>query len=135
MAYMHSEITDVILGAFYDVYNYFGYGFLEKVYRKALVIEIGKRGLAVADEVKIPVYYHDALIAEYYADLIVADKVLVELKAADALAKEHEAQLLNYLGATTYEVGLLLNFGPEPQKIRKAYDNHRKGAMRWQTKS
>jgi len=70
VAYKHSEITDVILGAFYDVYNYFGYEFLEKVYQKALVLEIRKRGVTVADEVKIPVYYHDALIAEYRADLI-----------------------------------------------------------------
>lgn len=135
MAYKHSEITSVILGAFYDVYNYFGYGFLEKVYQKAMILEIRKRGLAVDYEVNIPVYYHGALIADYYADLIVADKVLVELKAVNALLDEHEAQLLNYLRATTYEVGLLLNFGPKPGHKRKAYDNSRKGAMKWQNQS
>ena len=70
-------------------------------------------------------------MGEYFADLLVAGVVIVEIKAVRTLAPEHEAQLLNYLKATPYEVGLLLNFGPEPQIKRKAYDNTRKGAMAW----
>lgn len=77
------------------------------------------------------VYYDGQVVGEYFADLLVASAVIVEIKAVRTLAPEHEAQLLNYLKATPYEVGLLLNFGPTPQVKRKAYDNARKGAMAW----
>jgi GxxExxY protein len=131
MTYKHTEITDKIISAFYTVYNTLGYGFLEKVYRNAMTIELRKQGLAVVPEAPIHVYYDGQVVGEYFADLLVADAVLVELKAARQLADDHEAQLLNYLKATPYEVGLLLNFGPKPDLKRKAYDNSRKGSMLW----
>jgi GxxExxY protein len=127
----HAEITEKILAAFYLVYNTLGYGFLEKVYRNAMAIELKRMGIPVISEAKIEVYYDGEVVGEYFADLLVADKIIVELKAVKELASEHEAQLLNYLKATPYEVGLLLNFGPAPQKKRMAFDNHRKGSMKW----
>jgi GxxExxY protein len=82
-------------------------------------------------QAEIKVYYAGVVVGEYYADLLVADAVIVEIKAVRALLKEHEAQLLNYLKATPYEVGLLLNFGPKPEIKRKVYDNERKGGLGW----
>jgi GxxExxY protein len=107
-----------------------GYGFLEKVYEKAMVIELTKLGLEVVPQAGIHVYYAGQKVGEYHADLLVADRVIVELKAARALSQEHEAQLLNYLKAT-YKVGLLLHFGPKPDIKRKVYDNERKGSLGW----
>ncbi len=125
----HSDITDKILHAFYKVvYPQLGYGFLEKVYENALVIALTAMGLKVQQQVKIAVYFQEQVVGEYFADLLVEDVVIVELKAVSRLLAEHEAQLLNYLRATPYEVGLLLNFGPKPQFIRKAFDNSRKTA-------
>ncbi|MDL1910701.1 GxxExxY protein, partial [Chloroflexi bacterium CFX6] len=112
----HSDITDKILHAFYKVvYPQLGYGFLEKVYENALVIALTAMGLKVQQQVKIAVYFQEQVVGEYFADLLVEDVVIVEIKAVSRLLAEHEAQLLNYLRATPYEVGLLLNFGPKPQ--------------------
>ena len=123
----HSEITDKVLHAFYKVvYPQLGYGFLEKVYENALVIALTAMGLKVQQQVKIIVYFQGQIVGEYFADLLVEEAVIVELKAVSDLLLEHEAQLLNYLRATPYEVGLLLNFGPKPQFARKAFDNSRK---------
>ncbi len=123
----HRDITDKILHAFFKVvYPQLGYGFLEKVYENAMVIALTAMGLKVQQQVKIAVYFQEQIVGEYFADLLVEDVVIVELKAASRLLLEHEAQLLNYLRATPYEVGLLLNFGPKPTFARKAYDNERK---------
>jgi GxxExxY protein len=127
--YKHSEITEKILAAFYKVYNTLGYGFLEKVYENALAIELRRMGLHVVQQEPITVYYAGEVVGEYFADLTVQGRVLVEIKAARNLAAEHEAQLLNYLKATPYEVGQLLNFGPKPQHMRRAFDNTRKEWM------
>ena len=127
----HKDITELIIKAFYMVYNTLGYGFLEKVYQNALVIELRKLGLEVIPEACIKVYYNGQVVGEYFADLLVAGLVIVEIKAVRTLAPEHEAQLLNYLKATPYEVGLLLNFGPKPQIKRKVYDNELKGGLSW----
>ncbi len=127
----HADVTDVILSAFYEVFNHLGYGFLEKVYENALAAELRMRGLSVGQQVPIPVYYKERLVGEYVADLVVEGKVLVELKACKEICEEHEAQLLNYLKATAFEVGLLLNFGPKPTFKRKAFDNNRKGSLSW----
>ncbi len=124
--YKHTELTEKIIEIFYRVYNKLGYGFLEKVYENAMVIECKKEGIPVTAQSEIIVYYDNEVIGEYYADLLVDNKVIVEIKAAKGLAEEHEAQLLNYLKATNIEVGLLLNFGPEPKIKRKAFDNSRK---------
>jgi GxxExxY protein len=131
MTYKHSDITEKIINAFYTVYNTLGYGFLEKVYRNAMAIQLGKLGLTVVPEAPIQVYYEGQLVGEYFADLLVAGAVIVELKARRQVTEEHVAQLLNYLKATPYEVGLLLNFGPKPQVKRKAFDNSRKGTLAW----
>jgi len=127
----HENITRQIIKAFYAVYNALGYGFLEKVYENALAIELRKMGLHVMQQASITVYYAGQVVGEYYADLLVADAVIVEIKAVQKLTEQHEAQLLNYLKATPYEVGLLLNFGPKPDFKRKIYDNERKGLPTW----
>ena len=124
-------LTDKIIRAFYNVYNTLGYGFLEKVYENAMVIELREEGLKVIPQAQIQVFYRGRVIGSYNADLLVDDMVIVELKVVRALAKEHEAQLLNYLKATPYEIGLLLNFGPRPQVKRKVFDNDIKGDLSW----
>ncbi len=123
--YKHKELTSSIIGCFYDVYNELGYGFLEKVYENALKYELEKRGFYVENQKPIKVYYDDILVGEYFADLIVNNKVIIELKAADALCEEHEYQLINYLKATEIEVGLLLNFGKKPEIRRKIFSNRK----------
>jgi GxxExxY protein len=117
--YPHQEITNAIICAFYNVYNKLGHGFLEKVYENALLVEVGKTKYRVVAQSPISVYYEGQLVGEYFSDMVAEDKVIVEIKAAKSLTPEHEAQLINYLKATGKEVGLLLNFGPEPQVRRK----------------
>lgn len=124
--YKHSELTEQIIGAFFAVYNALGYGFLEKVYVNALKLELERRGLKVLREFPVVVRYMGQDVGEYYADIIVNNLVIVEVKATKTLLQEHEAQLLNYLKATPYEVGLLLNFGPKPEQKRRSFDNTRK---------
>lgn len=119
----HAEITDQILKAYYKVYNKLGYGFLEKVYENALLYELREMGLQVEKQMRIEVFYEQQIVGDYFADLVVEDRVIIELKAAEGLRPEHEAQLLNYLRATQIEVGLLLNFGSKPQFKRKVYSN------------
>jgi len=123
----HQELTDKILYAFFKiVYPQLGYGFLEKVYENAMIITLQEIGLQAIQQEKIPVFYQGHIVGEYYADILVENKVIVELKAASKITADHEAQLLNYLRATPYEVGLLLNFGPQPDFLRKVFDNSRK---------
>ena len=114
----HKELTDRVLCCFYNVYNRLGYGFLEKVYENALMVELGKSGLASRAQCPIKVHYDGYVVGEYIADILVADKIILEIKASRTLILEHEAQLLNYLKATEIEVGLLLNFGPKPEVKR-----------------
>lgn len=123
---LHAELSNNIINVFYTVYNSLGHGFLEKVYENALVIEFRKRRIAVEQQKRIEVWYEDIRVGEYYADILVASSVILELKAADGIAPEHEAQLINYLKATDIELGLLLNFGPKPQFIRRILTNDRK---------
>jgi GxxExxY protein len=121
------DVTDKILYAFFKiVYLQLGYGFMEKVYENALLIALESMGLKVQQQEKIAVYFQGQVVGEYFADLLVENVVIVELKAASRILSEHEAQLLNYLRATPYEVGLLLNFGPKPDFRRKVFDNDRK---------
>jgi GxxExxY protein len=122
----YTDITDKIIKAFFQVYNTLGYGFLEKVYENALVIELKKLGLNVIAQHPIRVFYESAVIGEYVADIVVEHAVIIEIKAAKTISIEHEAQLLNYLKATQLEVGLILNFGPKAEFSRKAFDNSRK---------
>jgi GxxExxY protein len=121
--YKHSDLTDLIIKAFYNVYNLLGYGFLEKVYENALIIELESLGLVVKRQVPIKVYFKEKEVGSYFADIVVNDVVIIELKAAEILVEAHEAQLTNYLRATNIEVGLLLNFGKQPQIKRKVFTN------------
>jgi len=123
MALMHENLTGQIIKAFYKVYNELGYGFLERVYEKALALELESMGLRVGRQRPIKVYYLGREVGDYYADLIVKGLVIIELKCAEAMCEAHEAQLLNYLKATDVEVGLLLNFGPKPAFRRKIFTN------------
>jgi GxxExxY protein len=108
------------------VYTTLGYGFLEKIYENAMRIELAACGFSVVQQRPIEVWYNQERVGEYFADLLVNDLILVEIKAVRSLMPEHEAQLLNYLKATPYEVGLLLNFGPQPQQMRRVFENTRK---------
>lgn len=123
---LHAEYTDKILKAFFAVYNKLGFGFLEKVYENALILELKKHGLHSVRQRRIEVFYDGLSVGDYYADIIVEDLVILEIKAAEGLREEHEAQLINYLKATDVEVGLLLNFGKAPQFKRKVFSNRYK---------
>ncbi len=122
----HNVITEKIIRAFFNVYNNLGYGFLEKVYENSMIIELQKLGCIVEKQKNIKVLYDGKIVGEYYVDLLVDDKVMIELKAAENLCREHEAQLLNYLKSTNIEIGLLLNFGKKAEIRRKIYTNDRK---------
>jgi GxxExxY protein len=122
-AYKYSDLTDKVIRAFYNVYNKLGYGFLEKVYERAMVIELRKMGLTSLCQVPITVYYDGEDVGSYFADILVENSVIIELKAGEGLVEEHEAQLVNYLKATEIEVGLLLNFGVKPAVKRKIFTN------------
>ena len=123
---LHKTITDAVLKIYFDVYNQLGSGFLEKVYQNAMYFELKDKGFKVEAQKQIKVYVRKQLVGEYFADLIVEDKVIVELKATELLMNAHVAQTLNYLKATEIEVGLLLNFGDEPEFKRMIYTNDRK---------
>jgi GxxExxY protein len=126
MSLLHQRITDAVLKVYYDVYNQLGYGFLEKVYQNAMYFELKKLGYEVEAQKEIKVYLNGQLLGEYYADLLVEDKVIIELKACEVLMNVHIAQLMNYLKATKIEVGLLLNFGEEAEFKRIIYTNDKK---------
>lgn len=122
----HEELTSNIIGAFFDVYNELGFGFLEDVYEQALAIRLFERGMKAERQFSIPVWFHGRRVGDYKADILVDDRIVVELKAARNIDSKHEAQLLHYLKATEFEVGLLLNFGNSPQFRRLLFDNNRK---------
>ena len=119
--FKYSEITEKIIQAYYNVYNKLGFGFLEKVYENSMMLELKKFGLDAKKQFPINVNYDGFRVGEYFADIIVNDSVIIELKAAENLCPEHEAQLINYLKATNIEVGLLMNFGKKPQFKRKVF--------------
>lgn len=121
--FLHSEVTGLILKGFYNVYNKLGYGFLEKVYENAMMIELKKLGLTPHRQIPISVYYDEHNVGQYFADIIVYDLVIIGVKAAEFIIEEHEAQLVNYLRSTEVEVGLLLNFGKDPGHKRKVFSN------------
>ena len=124
--YKYKELTEKIIEIFYRVYNKLGYGFLEKVYENAMIKEFKTTDIPAVSQYAINVVYEGEIIGEYFADILVDSKVIVEIKASKSLAIENEAQLLNYLKATEIEVGLLLNYGPKPDLKRKAFNNTRK---------
>jgi GxxExxY protein len=117
------ELTDQIIKAYFTVYNTLGFGFMEKVYENALAMELLMIGLSVRQQERINVFYKNNVVGEYWADIQVNEKVILELKAAEKLRDEHRCQLVNYLRATTCEIGLLLNFGRVPEIRRVLYQN------------
>ncbi|MFT4598123.1 MAG: GxxExxY protein [Bacteroidia bacterium] len=121
--YLHSKLTEELIGIFYVVYNQLGYGFLEKVYQNAMYLELKNSNYFVEAQKEISVIYKDVEVGKYYADLIVNDSVIIELKASEILVHENELQLINYLKATDIEVGLLMNFGKKPEVRRKIFSN------------
>jgi len=123
---LHKDITEEIISAYYYVYNELGYGFLEKVYENAMLIELKSRGFKVESQKIVKVHFKDSIVGEYFADIIVEDKIILELKSCEALVPEHEVQLFNYLKATNIEVGLLFNFGKRAAFKRKVFTNDNK---------
>ena len=119
--YLYSDITSLIIKGFFTVYNKLGFGFLEKVYQNALIIELRRLGLDCTCNFAIDVYYDNFKVGFYVADILINKCVIVEIKAAEGLCPEHEAQLVNYLKATDIEVGLLLNFGKKAEFRRKVF--------------
>jgi len=119
----YDDLTQKIIGVFYDVYNELGFGFLESVYCESMRLALSQAGLKVQAEVQIPVRFRGELVGVFRADLIVNDVVLIELKACESLTREHESQTLHYLRATDIEVALLMNFGPSPKLKRLVIDN------------
>ena len=122
----HAALTDTIIGSFYDVYNELGHGFLESVYREAMIIALMRKDLQVEREKSVAVRFGGEVVGVFRTDLVVGNSVIVELKCARTIDSNHEAQLLNYLKATQYEVGLLLNFGTRPQFRRMVLETARK---------
>ena len=122
----HESLTDKIIGIFFDVYNEFGYGFLESGYEHSMLVALRAAGLKAHPQVAVPVWFRGVQVGEFSADILVEETVFLELKAARTLEKAHEAQLLNYLKATEIEVGLLFNFGQRPEFRRLLFDNPRK---------
>ena len=120
--FKYKELTEKIIEIFYRVYNKLGYGFLEKIYENAMMIEFKKENISAVSQSAIKVLYEGEIVGEYFADILISDKIILEIKAAKNIAEEHEAQLLNYLKATNIQVGLLLNYGPKPNFKRKAFD-------------
>lgn len=121
-----ADITHTVIGAFFDAYNDLGPGFPEFVSGRALAILIGEAALAAREEIELPVWFRGQRIAKFRADLLVAETLIVEVKTSPEIEAFHTAQVLHYLKATDLEVGLLLNFGREPQFRRVVYQNSRK---------
>jgi len=126
--FKHSELTEIIIGIFYEVYGELGHGFLESVYRNSMALALRKKGLSVQAEAPITVFFRGENVGDFRADLVVEGRILLELKTAEAIVAAHEAQVLNYLRSTDLELGLILNFGPKPQIRRLLFDNERKQA-------
>ena|SRR5215469_6396353 len=116
---LYAELTEKIIGVYYDVYNELGHGFLESVYSNAMGRALAQAGLAVQREVSVPVYFRGWDVGHFKADLVVNGCILIELKAVQALDRSHEAQIINYLRATELEVGLLFNFGGSKPQFRR----------------
>lgn len=118
-AFPHKELTRTIIGAAFEVHNELGYGFLERVYHRALQVELLRQGVKAELEKRITVRYKNTIVGEYDADLLVEQVVLIELKIAPQYDKRDEAQLLNELKATGLKLGLLLNFGRTKVEFRR----------------
>lgn len=110
---LYEKITEKIIGCGFEVYNELGYGYLEKVYENALMIAMQETGLKVEQQKPVPVYFREKLVGEYFTDILVEKKIIVEIKTIDMLSRIHFSQVLNYLKATRLKLGFLINFGPK----------------------
>ncbi len=117
--YQFGELTRRVIGCAHNVYNSLGSGFLESVYEKALLIELEAAGIVAQAQVPLEVMYRGRVVGKFFADLVIENVVIVELKATDAIDKAHEIQLVNYLSATSREVGLVINFSPDGIQVRR----------------
>jgi len=117
----YEEITHKIIGSAYKVFNELGFGFLESVYKKSMLIELNKSNLKLESEKPLKVYYDSQVVGEFYVDLFVEDEIIVELKSVQNLLKEHEVQLVNYLNGLEKDIGLLINFGPSGVEVKRKY--------------
>ena len=115
----HKELTEKIISCAYKVYNELGFGFLESVYEKSLMIELRKAGLQAKEQTPINVFYEGEVVGEFFADILVEGKVILELKSVRCVIRAHEVQLVNYLQATQTSVGLILNFGKEKVEVKR----------------
>jgi GxxExxY protein len=115
----YEELTEEIIGCAYKVYNRMGFGFLESVYEKCLIIELSKAGLSADSQEPITVFYDGEIVGDFVADIIVDDTIILELKSVRRIVKVHEIQLVNYLVATGKPVGLLINFGERKVEIKR----------------
>ncbi len=115
----HEELTEKVIGCAYHVYNKMGFGFLESVYEKCMLIELHKENLDAEPQKSITVYYDNQIVGEFVADIIVNDTVILELKSVRRIIKAHEVQLVNYLVATGKPVGLILNFGERKVDVKR----------------
>ena len=117
----YEELTHKIIGCAYNVYNQLGFGFLESVYQKAMIIELAKNDLKTVAEKPLKVYYDGQVVGDYFIDLYVEDNVVVELKSVESLPKQYEVQLVNYLNGLKKDIGLLINFGPSGVDVKRKY--------------
>ena len=115
------DITHTIIGAAYTVHNTLGFGFLESVYHKSMVIELRKQQIVVESEKALKVYYENEVVGDFYVDLLVEGEIVVELKSVKSLVKEHEVQLVNYLNGLAKGIGLLINFSPSGVEVKRKY--------------
>ncbi len=115
----YEDLTKEIIGCAFKVYNTMGFGFLESVYEKCMLVEFVKSGISVKAQHAIKVYYGKVIVGEFIADMFVENNLIVELKSVRQLNKAHEMQLLNYLVATDKPVGLLINFGEKRVEIKR----------------
>lgn len=115
------ELTHKIIGCAYKVFNTLGFGFLESIYHKAMLIELAKAGLKAESEKPLDVFYDDQVLGEFSADIFVEDELIVELKSVESLSKAHEVQVVNYLTCLKKEIGLLINFGPSGVQVKRKY--------------
>ena len=119
----YQDITEAIIGCAYRVYNKMGFGFLESVYEKCLLIELHNAGLAAESQKPVTVYYDGQIVGEFKADVVVNDTIIIELKSVRCIATAHEVQLVNYLVATGKPLGLILNFGENKVEVKRKYKN------------
>ena len=117
----HDNITYNIISCAYTVYNTLGFGFLESVYKSALILELQQNKFLVEQEKPLNVYYRNQVVGEFYVDLLIENKIVIELKSVQNLIKDHELQIVNYLNGLLLDIGLLINFGPQGVEVKRKY--------------